>query len=432
MKKYTVLMIVFLLLFATVLASCDENEQSSVVLQESSSVADETTVSEAEDEISQGEYDENAINVIYNRFSEKPYFAMVGTCVEGAVITAECNGETVVSQSYKGWFSVRLRCDGSTAEVTLTQTVDGEQVGEVQTVTARPGTPGPDMWPVVTGGDFQFFFQKMLPDLLGQNIPSKSVYDSLTSRVSDRVAQLRKYNPNADVIYLIVPSSMSVYPELVPESYGEPAKETRLDLAIDAINAGGGVAIDLKALFSEHKDDEMPMYYKLDSHWSDYGAYLAYEAMFEHIAKAYPEAEPRSVDEFNWNPDYYESGDMTYYLSMSQSKVKEYAYYRTIDFDAPASVTKTPRYRSSKMLCYSDAVTAENIIKTNRDDLPSAIVMRDSYSTQMYDILAERFDTTHYSGMWNLSWNNAWIQSEKPDYVIYILAEWNLDSVLYH
>ena len=117
---------------------------------------------------------------------------------------------------------------------------------------------------------------------------------------------------------------------------------------------------------------------------------------------------------------------------MAQSRVKEYAYYRTFLFDAPSSVTNTPRYRSAKMLCYSDQVTAENKIKTNRDNLPSAIVLRDSYSTQLYDILAERMDTTHYLGMWDLSWKNSLIQSEKPDYVIYVLAEWNLDSVLYN
>lgn len=431
MKRFSVLLIALLLLAVAVLASCGENEQAFSAPQES--VAEqESSEAESEDEVSQTVSDKNAINVLYNRFSEKPYFAMVGTCAENAVITAECNGETVVSKSYKGWFSVRLRCDGSSVDVTLTQTVDGEQVGETCTVNAKPGTPAPDMWPVVTGGDFQFFFQKMLPDLLGQNVPSKSVYDNLTKRVSQRVAQLREYNADADVIYLIVPSSMSVYPELVPESYGEPAEETRLDLAIDAINAGGGVAIDLKALFAEHKEDEMPMYYKLDSHWSDYGAYLAYVAMFEHIAKKYPDAAPRSIDEFDWNPDYYQSGDMTYYLSMAQSRVKEYAYYRTFLFDAPSSVTNTPRYRSAKMLCYSDQVTAENKIKTNRDNLPSAIVLRDSYSTQLYDILAERMDTTYYLGMWDLSWKNSLIQSEKPDYVIYILAEWNLDSVLYN
>ena len=34
-------------------------------------------------------------------------------------------------------------------------------------------------------------------------------------------------------------------------------------------------------------------------------------------------------------------------------------------------------------------------------------------------------------GMWNYTWNNNLIMSEKPDYVIYIVAEWNLTSIIY-
>jgi hypothetical protein len=77
-------------------------------------------------------------------------------------------------------------------------------------------------------------------------------------------------------------------------------------------------------------------------------------------------------------------------------------------------------------------VTEEKIINTKREELPSCIVLRDSYSTQMYDILAERMNKTHYMGMWGYRWDQSLIASEKPDYVIYILAEWNLDSVLYN
>lgn len=432
MKKISLLVLVMLLSVSFLFAACDTAGTDTV----SSEVSSVGVSSEIEIESSETSEDstlpEGAVKVLYSRYSEKPYFAMVGTCTEGAVVTAECNGETVSTNSYKGWFSLRLRCDSGTAEVILTQTVNGEVIDEPLTYTAHPSSPGADMWGVVTGSDFQFFFQKMLPDFLGQNIPNASELNALTERVSSRLTQLRSYNPDADIIYLIVPASMSVYPELVPESYGEPAEQNRLDLTIDAINAGGGIAINLRELFAEHKEDEMPLYYKMDSHWSDYGAYVAYEAMFEHISQKFPEAAPRSAEEFNWNPDYYQAGDIAYYLNMSQSRVKEYAYYRTFNFDVPTAVTAIPRYRSQTMLCYSDHVTTENIIRTNRSELPSCVVLRDSYSTQIYDILAERMDTTHYLGMWNLAWQNATIANEKPDYVIYIVAEWNLDSILYN
>ena len=186
----------------------------------------------------------------------------------------------------------------------------------------------------------------------------------------------------------------------------------------------------MREIFHSHKYDEMPLYYKLDSHWSDYGAYIAYTALFDHIAQKYPQAAPRGIEEFTWNPGYYHSGDITYYLGMPQSEILEYAYYRTINFDASDSITSVPRYRNDSMLCYSDDVTWENTIRTDRPELPSCLVIRDSFSTQMYDLIPERMNTTHYQGMWNYAWNAGIIADEQPDYIIYLVAEASIESIL--
>ena len=411
--------------------SKNDDSSESTDSSENTDSSESTDSSEPDEELPEG-----AIEVVYCSYTEKPYFALIGTCKEGAVVTGECNGETVSSLSHHGWFSLRLRCDKSTAEVTLSQTVNGEEFDKARTHTVRPKKPGSDMWPVITGGDFQFFFQKMLPDYSGKNIPSNLAFNNVTTRVQNRLNQLRSVNPDAEIIYLLVPSSMSVYTELVPESYGAPAAVTKLDKTVDALEAGGATVIDLKALFAEHKDDEMPLYYKLDSHWSDYGAFVAYTELFNHISKKFPEAAPHGADKFDWNPDYYESGDMSYYLApnaneavKNQKNIKEYAYYREF-LETSNAIKNIQRYRSETMLCYSDSMTWENVVRTNNTDLPSCIVMRDSYSTQIYDLIAERMNQTHYLGMWNYTWDNSLINSEKPDYVIYILAEWNLDAVI--
>jgi hypothetical protein len=226
----------------------------------------------------------------------------------------------------------------------------------------------------------------------------------------------------------------------LPEEYkSTAASQTNLDLVVDAINASGATAIDLKEVFAEHKNDELPLYYKLDSHWADYGAFIAYDSLFDHISQKFPAAAPKSVDEFNWNGNYYEGGDIAYYLSkneanapLMQSKIREFAYYRTFkDTGVPTSITSVPRYRSSTMLCYDvDAMTPERKISTGRSDLPSCIVMRDSYSTQIYDLIAERMDTTHFLAMWDYGWNTRRIAQEKPDYMIYVISEWNINELI--
>lgn len=455
MKRILVFTLVFLMICTAVLTACGESESGT---SEAESKA-ESAISEAEKEESKAQseaeskedesteaseeskeppktvtklptkYEEGSISLEAASYSEKPYFALIGRCSEGATVTAEAEGETVSSKSYKGWYSLRLKCSKKNVDVKISQSVDGAQVGETLEYTIKPVQPSSDMWPIVTGGDFQFFFQKMLPDFQGKNFPSQLQMNNLTSRIKTRLAKLHQNNPDAEIIYLIVPSSMTVYPELVPSQY-TPADTTKLDKTMAALEAGGATVINLKEIFAEYKNDEKPLYYKLDSHWSDYGAFVAYTELFNHIAKKFPAAAPRGEDEFNWNPNYYKSGDMTYYLAMSQDKIKEYAYFRQFKDSVPSAVTQYDRYVSSDKLTYNNLMTLENVISTGNSKLPNCIVMRDSYSTQMYDILAERMNRTHYLGMWNYTWDNNMISRESPDYIIYILAEWNLDAVI--
>jgi hypothetical protein len=277
----------------------------------------------------------------------------------------------------------------------------------------------------------------MVPDFERTNLVSQSTISDMTARVKEHLSKLRLFNKDAEIIYMIVPSPMTIYPELVPDYYTKGSGTTRYDQVKEGLIAAGATVIDLRDTFTEHKHDEMPLYYHLDSHWADYGAYVAYTELFNHISTKFPEAKPRPKSDFNWNPKYYQSGDMSYYLAKNknealqyQSNIKEYSYYRTFKVDVPVSVTSNPRYVSTDKLSYNNAMTYNKTIRTGNANLPSCIVMRDSFSTQIYDILAERMNVTHFYGMWDYTWNNESIANESPDYVIYVLAEWNLDDVI--
>lgn len=464
MKRIAIIAAVILLLASAVLAACGKTGESSAPAHDisltseygassaegsSAPEADESYESSAEESSEQpeqsepiaevsgsessadSEYEGEEINLLYASYSEKPYYAIVGTCAQGATITARsASGTEYTSESFYGWFSVRVKCESTPDSVSLTQSAGGKQLGNTRVFSIKPVTPSSEMWPIITGKNMQFFLQKMLPDFRGTNLPSADTLSRLTTRVRNRVNDMRSYNPKANIIYLIVPSAMTTCPELVPEEYAPAAGKTRLDLVLDAINASGAYAVDLRPVFAAHKDDERPLTYKTDSHWTDYAAYLAYKEIFDYISKDYPAAAPRPDTDFNWNPGYYESGDMTYYLAMSQTEVREYEFYRTFNFTAPNAVTKVTRYRRPSSLVYSDASTEANTIRTDRPELPSCYVLRDSFSAQIYDILAERMDTTYYSGMWDHTWKQSFVMDNQPDYVIYILSEWNIDAII--
>ncbi|MBQ0092508.1 MAG: hypothetical protein KBS45_04180 [Clostridiales bacterium] len=437
MKRLLPILFVVLLTFTLVLASCGNASESSAETSdptEKSAASSEGQSLSAEESVASEEPAEpskDSVEIVYVSYSEKPYGAVVGRCAEGAVVTAKSDNDESSALSWHGWFSVRIKCPRSNTAYTFTQTVDGKQVGDPITKKLSPVTPSSDMWPIVTGYDSQLFLQKMLPDFRHTNLPADSAFNSFSDRVAAHLKQLRTVNENAEIIYMIAPASMTVYPELVPEQYKQGAGKSKLDRTLEAAKKGGATVIDLRTAFAEHKNDEMPLYYKFDSHWTEYGAFVAYTELFEHIAERFPASKPRAIDEFDWQGKSYESGDMVYYLQMEREVVHDYGYLRTMKFDDDSGASKVQRYLNNDRLTYSDYVTWDNTHASGDTNKPNAYVMRDSYSTQIYDILAERFNKTHYVGMWGYSWNFAQISKEKPDYVIYLIAEWNIDSILY-
>lgn len=375
----------------------------------------------------------DAVKLLYTRYTGKPSFVIIGTCAMNAEITAKLGDQEITVPSYMGWYAVTLKAVGEEKqEITLSQKVDGEDYDIPRTFSVKVVTPQPMGTTALASNDaFQFFLAQMIPDhMRTARLFSDSEINNMVSRVQGRLNQMREYNEDAEIIYMIIPSPMTTYPELVPEDYPKGSGEGRLDQVTKALSNAGATVIDMRNTFNQHKHDEMPLYYHLDSHWADYGAYLAYVELFEHISEKFPEATPRGMDEFTWTADYYTSADAMLFLSIPQVQIKEYGYYREIKEGLDSAIKAVPRYRGMQLI-YSEDTCNEILFNTKRSQLPSCIVFRDSYSAGIYDLIPDRMNRTHYIGMWNYTWNNTYINTEKPDYVIYILAEWNINEVVY-
>ncbi len=415
--------------------SSQVSDQESKPDDESAPKEESGTVSEEESNAGgDAETEIKAIELLFSRYTQNPYFVMIGTCTMGAQVTAEYKGQSVTVDSYMGWFELTLKNSNRDTflDISFSQTVNGSACGETAAIKVKPSEPNfKGTRAIGSNNAFQFFLEQMVPDYEGGNLFSNGEISAMTSRVEGRLNQLHRYNRDAEIIYMIVPSPMTIYPELVPDYYTKGTGKTRYDQVKEGLEAAGATVIDLRDTFTEHKNDEMPLYYHLDSHWADYGAYLAYVELFEHISKRYYYAKPRGIDEFSWTADYYTSADACLYLDIPQVQVKEYGYYREFKFEDPSNITSVPRYRGMQLI-YNDLTTEEKYFNNNNPNLPSCMVFRDSYSAGIYDILPERMNKTHYIGMWNYAWQNWLIDSEKPEYVIYILSEWNMHQVVYN
>lgn len=372
-------------------------------------------------------------------FLDSTRFILFGTCEDNAVVKATNGKDTVETTADKKCFSISLPKTGSQTTVTITVIADGKLESEAVTYTVNYKTPPSEQgsWSMLWGTNYWTFLTKHpggdlgYKDIMRTNALSDAQISAFKTRVNQKVAALKKIKSDAELIYIIVPSPATIYTENLP-SYIKPTNGVRrIDQIMDALAETDAKFINVLDLFEEHKNDDLKLYWKLDTHWNDYGAYLVYNELFEMIEEKFPEAAPRKFSDFTFKEDYYYGGDMTMYLKVPNYVVTEWNVLRVPNFQMHENIKKVQRYVSDKQLTYRDGVIDQKItVTTNRSELPTMVVYRDSYSAAIFDIVADRCDASYWHAMWDYTLNVNEFKNVDADYAIVIINERNISSIL--
>ena len=379
----------------------------------------------------------DSISVYGASFSDNSSGVIFGKCAVGATVTVKLsNGEYTV-QSEGGRFAVRIKPDGLNINAVLTQSYNGTQIGSSLSWSGKVKVQGrgEEGFDAVIGYGNQGFFEKMLPDFTHTNLLDEKTANTVAKRVADRIKKINAFSKGCEMIFLIAPSVITTYPELVPEEIAVQGEgQSRLDQMIEILEGAGAKVIDVRDTFEKHKNDALPLYYNFDSHWSEYGAYLAYVELFNYISEKYPAAAPRKFSEFNWTFNYSKLGDMLYYFCIDNGdNVAEYAVRRTRNFKTSSVIEAIQTYKRSDAMAfraYSYEVVNGKTYNTDREELPNLYVFRNSYGTQMFDLIPERGNTTVMNACFGYSFNLASITKINPNYVIYIVSEWDIHELI--
>ena len=62
-------------------------------------------------------------------------------------------------------------------------------------------------------------------------------------------------------------------------------------------------------------------------------------------------------------------------------------------------------------------------------DLPTAMVVRDSFATNMYQFFNQTFGEVYWQGQSDYKFDEKWIEKCKPDYYIVLITERNIGSI---
>ena len=369
-------------------------------------------------------------------YSDGDWAVAFGNCAVGARVTASVGKKEYSVQSFGGTFALRFQPGSEEPAITFTQTYKDAPIGEPfvweGTVVRSESSSDPNQASLI-GYENQMLYQKMLPDYDGSNRLSEKQQDALKKKFSKIVKSLKEDADGCELVTVFGPSPMTIYPEWVPEIYKKAENgTTRLDQLQTLFAECGATVIDLRDTFTKHKNDVYELYCKYDSHWTDYAGYLAYVDLYRYIAQSFPEAAPRPMSDFSWKRGYFNNEDLAYYLGGDSWTFREYSFRRDFRCDVPKAISAFRRFTvndSNAFGAYTDSVLGNTTVTTGRDELPDIYVLRNSFSGQMIDIMAERSNSATFRQMFDYSFDLKDIAEKKPDYVILTISEWDLDKL---
>jgi alginate O-acetyltransferase complex protein AlgJ len=214
------------------------------------------------------------------------------------------------------------------------------------------------------------------------------------------------------LIVIVPPNKNTIYPERVPSQIPIIGNESKLDqLTAHLKKNGNQQIIDLRPALRKAKA-ERQIYYATDTHWNDYGAYIAYSAILKELNKSHPNLAPRPISDFN--------------VINREPHTLDLAKNISTTLLPEGWVQLAPNFSRSTL--YKDISPGGRrlTLSYNPDDsLPNLVMYYDSFFFNVIPMLGEHFhrgvliQNFMGGGLWNFSW----VDEHQPDVVIIEFSE---------
>lgn len=354
-----------------------------------------------------------------------------GTCEAGSKVYVECEGAVLATlDATDGIFIYNITFTRDESPRNLNFYAKNGEEGFSEPIAVRCSfratkecpyqdfvRVGKDGWVFFTNTDAQYTNNEHLPQELVDRISES------TKAKCDWLAA----NGGAELIYVLVPNTNEIYSEYMYDDLTKGNVSLREEVG-DALAKGGAYVIDLYDVLAQHKSDDLAIYHKTDSHWTEYGAYFGYKALFTHIAEKFPASAPRDIGEFNFANEQRTAGDLYFDIGFDHTALTVTSTFSDVKFDTPVDILKYISSTESRI--NEETMGALRFDNTDDSGKPDVFIMRDSYSVMMFDWIAERCDVSSFKALWEFGFKTEEISECSPDYVIYIISDMNILSII--
>ncbi len=361
-------------------------------------------------------------------YSDAEHFVIFGVAEPKSSISVTGGAEDISVYTEDGEFVVEVPIvtDTEYTVLSIKSKTYGKAVSEAVRQNARYTTMH-GYKNVVIGKDGHLHYQETVPDFTGETALSDEVVAQYAGYLSAKADAIHQVSPNTKIIYVIPPNHLTIYPETAPDSLAERKSETtRLKQFIEAFRDSEKFTfIDLITPLTQAKQTApYRLYNKTDTHWNELGAYYAYREIMNVISVDFPAAAPDPLDDFNVFTKEVPGGDMANFLEVDLNDVTEHGVYVRAKNGLKCGINKDYSMNFSNAW-FSD----RHEFQTDNKELPTMIMYRDSFSTNLMSFLAEKFSHSVFYTMWEYPDDYDFIQEMQPDYIIIEHVERGLNGL---
>jgi hypothetical protein len=358
-------------------------------------------------------------------YTDPGHVVLFGVCEEHTTVTVKGGERDVSIRAESGEFVIEvpiLQTDESYISVScLTDgKSESENISQKVKYTKMHGDKG-----VIIGKDGHLHYYETIGDYTGETLLSDDAVSAYVGYLSAKAARIHAVSPNTKIIYVVPPNHLTIYPETAPDNLTK-CDNSRLKQLVNAFKDNEDIAfLDLTTpLLEAKKTAPYRLYNKTDTHWNELGAYYAYREIMDYVAKDYPKAAPEPLESFNVFTRRVAGGDMANFLGLDLNVVTEEGVYVRSKTGLKSGINKD--YSMNFANAWFSDYHEFNI---GGEDLPTLLMYRDSFSTNLMSFLAEKFSHSVFYTMWERPDDLDAIAEMQPDYIIYELVERSLGGL---
>ncbi|HEX8136050.1 MAG TPA: hypothetical protein VF544_00525 [Pyrinomonadaceae bacterium] len=210
-------------------------------------------------------------------------------------------------------------------------------------------------------------------------------------------------------LFTVAPDKHSIYPEYMPPGIVRLGQQSRLDQLIAYLRQHSDIEIlDLRPALFEAKTRHR-IYHLTDTHWNDYGAFVAYQSIIKEVTKSFPEVQPLPESALEVSRQQTTGKDLATMLGLPDKFTED-------DFSVRPRPEFAAEIRGNASEPY-ELVVAEQ----KGSGLPRLVMFRDSFAAPLVPFLATHFSRSVF--IWNKELNLRLIEAERPGIVIHEIVE---------